>query len=331
MKKILCSALLILSIHPCFAAIQEVMKEATGSGPTQQQAIAEALLTAAQSVNGTMVSPSLNMAEEVSMVVSRNGWNYSSKASPVFSVSTSSSGAISRFQVLSVSGSGKSYRAKVRAYIPKFQSSVADNHLRRIAVLPFRMTNGKFDLSSEYNRDDFVTEVADLIGTQMVNSHQLSIISRDFISEMAGENAILEWDGAPSEMARLGQKVGADYILVGRISEARTVQGRSFYGAVPAERDSIRLNWRVIEANTGKIAAAGTINQLQRPQMASLINETNPATVAELVANQVTNDVLSGLSLRPVNTTSAAVNSAPLAPLNDADLSPGSSEKPVHW
>lgn len=330
MKKIICTMLFALAAFPTFAAIQEVMKEATGSGATRQQAIAEALLTASQSVNGTTVSSSMDMAEQVSMIVTNNGWNYQSKSSPVFSVNTQTNGTVSRFQVLSVSGSGKNYTAKVRAYIPRFQSVIADNHLRRMAVLPFQVMNSKFDLASDEDSDDFVTELADLIGTQMVNSKQLSLLSRDFIGEMAGENAFLEWDGSPSEMARIGQKLGADYILVGRISEARTVQGRSYYGAIPAERESIRLNWRVIEVNTGKIAAAGTVNQLQRQQMASLTTEANPATVSELVANQVSNDVLAGLSLQVRSSTTIASNE-PMAPLSDADLTPGSSEKPVKW
>lgn len=77
-------------------------------------------------------------------------------------------------------------------------------------------------------------------------------MSRDYIEEMASENAFLRWDGAPAEMARLGQKVGADYILVGRINEAKTTQGRSFYGAVPAGQQAIRLNWRVIEVEFRK-------------------------------------------------------------------------------
>jgi hypothetical protein len=144
MKSLLCAALFCLTtIHSANAALQEVMKEATGSGPTQQQAIAEALLIAAQSVNGTSVSSRTDLAEEVNMVVSNNHWSYQGKTSPVFSVETQGTNAINRFQVLSVSGSGKNYRAKVRAYVSKFQSSVADQHLRRIAVMPFQYNYSK--------------------------------------------------------------------------------------------------------------------------------------------------------------------------------------------
>ena len=63
MRTIFCAVLLSVTATSSFAALQEVMKEASGSGPTQQQAIAEALLTAAQSVNGTKVSPQVGMAD----------------------------------------------------------------------------------------------------------------------------------------------------------------------------------------------------------------------------------------------------------------------------
>ncbi len=308
------------------------MKEATGSGPTQQQAIAEALLIAAQSVNGTSVSSRIDLTEEVNMVVTNNHWSYQGKTSPVFSVATQGTNAITRFQVLSVSGSGKNYRAKVRAYVSKFQSSVADQHQRRIAVIPFQYTSGKTRLIDGNDASSYLTEVADLIGTQLSNSRQLSLVSRDYIEEMASENDFLRWDGAPAEMARLGQKVGADYILVGRINEAKAVQGRSFYGAVNAEQQSIRLNWRVIEVNTGKVAAAGTINQQQRQSLGDMINNSQSTTSSDLLAQQVTNDVLNGLSLTPVSYSqqnTAQIESS--EPLSDADLTPGSSEKPVRW
>lgn len=334
MRKIFCAVLLSLTATSSFAALQEVMKEASGSGPTQQQAIAEALLTAAQSVNGTKVSSQMGIAEEVNMVMTDHHWSYQGKSSPVFSVQTESSGAINRFQVLSVSGSGKHYKARVRAYISKYQSNVADQHLRRMAVFPFQVVESKFNLASGEDPYEFVQEVADLIGTQMANSRQLSLVSRDYIEEMASENAFLAWDGAPSEMARIAQKVGADYILVGRINEARTVQGQSFYGAVPAERDAIKLNWRVIEVNTGKIAAAGSIKQPPQANIGNLVTQDTPPSSTEIFADQVVNDVLRGLSLKSNHYSQnedSFDNHVNSSPLSDADLPSGSSEKPIRW
>lgn len=88
-----------------FAALKEVVKEASGSGATQHQAISEALLVAVQSVNGATVSSRVDYETTVNMSVSNNKWSYSGKVSPVFSVDNTGSGSVTKFQVLSVTGS----------------------------------------------------------------------------------------------------------------------------------------------------------------------------------------------------------------------------------
>ena len=78
MKKILFAAILAgVWSSSAFAALKEVVKEATGSGATQHQAISEALLIAVQSVNGATVSPRADIEETVEMSVTNNQWRYS--------------------------------------------------------------------------------------------------------------------------------------------------------------------------------------------------------------------------------------------------------------
>ena len=140
MKKILLTALIAGCMSSStFAALKEVVKEASGSGVSQHQAISEALLIAVQSVNGASVSSQMNYEETVSLSVNNQGWTYTGKVSPVFSVANQGSGSVTKFQVLSVSGAKNNYRAKVRAHVVKFESTVQDQHMRRIAVLPFQM------------------------------------------------------------------------------------------------------------------------------------------------------------------------------------------------
>ncbi|UNW07218.1 hypothetical protein MOV98_02515 [Acinetobacter variabilis] len=145
-EKILLAGLLSgLLSSPAFAAIKEVIKEASGSGSTQHQAISEALLVAVQSVNGASVSSQMDYEETVSLSVNHQGWTYTGKVSPVFSVANQGSGSVTKFQVLSVSGAKNNYRAKVRAHVVKFESAVQDQHLHRIAVLPFQMAEKIID------------------------------------------------------------------------------------------------------------------------------------------------------------------------------------------
>lgn len=60
----------------------------------------------------------------------------------------------------------------------------------------------------------------------LAQSGQLSLLDRHYLSEMQSENEFLQWDGAPQELARIGQKVGADYLLVGRINDISAASGQ---------------------------------------------------------------------------------------------------------
>ena len=276
MKKILFAGLLSgLLCSPAFAAIKEVIKEATGRGPTQHQAISEALLIAVQSVNGASVSSQMNYEETVSLSVNNQGWTYTGKVSPVFSVANQGSGSVTKFQVLSVSGAKNNYRAKVRAHVVKFEATVQDQHMRRIAVLPFQMAEKNIRLASGASAYEFSQELSDTLGTYLAQSGQLSVVDRHYLDEMQFENDFLYWDGAPHELARIGQKVGADYLLVGRINDLSVASGQRMYG-LNAGAEQVRLTWRVVEANTSKVVAAGTFNRTLSNLMAqNLLNNSS--------------------------------------------------------
>ncbi|MEB3753547.1 CsgG/HfaB family protein [Acinetobacter sp. MD2(2019)] len=319
-KMIFTLALLLGSATHAIAGVKEVVKDATGSGPTQQQAVAEALLIAVQSVNGTGVSSRVDYEETVSMSIGRNQWNYSSKTSPVFSVDTSGTGSVSRFQVLSLTGSKDHYRAHVRAYVNKFESAVNDQHLKRIAILPFRLT------SRTENAENVSEELADLVGTYMTQSGQLSVLDRQYLAEMQYENDVLNWDGAPQELARIGQKVGVDYLVVGKITQLSAASSSSMYG-LNKDAQQVRLTWRVIEANTSKVVAAGTLNKTISAFSGQNLVTGASNNATDALAQGVYQDIMAGLKLKSrTSATQAAVDTSP-----GYDMTPGSSDKPIKW
>ncbi|NNP72486.1 penicillin-binding protein activator LpoB [Acinetobacter defluvii] len=328
MKKIVFSALLAVGVcSSAFAALKEVVKEASGSGATQHQAISEALLVAVQSVNGATVSPRADLEETVNMSMSGNNWNYSGKVSPVFSVDSVGSGSVTKFQVLSVSGSKNNYRARVRAHVVQYQSTVQDQHLRRIAVLPFQFYEKNNRSVQADSAGEFSEELADALGNYLAQSGQLSLLDRHYIDEMQYENAFLQWDGAPHEMARIGQKVGADYLLVGRINDLSAASSQHMYG-LNQGAEQVRLTWRVIEANTSKVVASGTFNRaLPKNSVQNLLNNTLDNSSAETLAQNLSQEILVGLKLQPnANYGSQGSNFTPTY-----DMTPGSSEKPIKW
>ena len=321
MKKIMLALTLIVGcMSSSFAGVKEIIQDASGSGPTQQQAVAEALLIAVQAVNGTGVSSRVDYEQTVTMSINPNQWNYSSKTSPVFSVDTSGSGSVSRFQVLSLTGSKNNYRARVRAYVNKFESTVQDKHLKRIAILPFRLTS-----NTEYS-DDFSMELSDLVGTYITQSGQLSVLDREYLEEMQYENDVLYWDGAPQELARIGQKVGVDYLVVGKITQLAPASGSSMYG-LNKDAQQVRLTWRVIEANTSKTVAAGAFNKTVSTFSGKNLITGSSNTTTDMVAQAVYQDIMVGLKLKtPAELSQGSVDTAP-----GYAMTPGSSDQPIRW
>lgn len=328
MKKILLTALIAGCMSSStFAALKEVVKEASGSGVSQHQAISEALLVAVQSVNGATISSRVDLEETVNISMSNNHWSYSGKVSPVFSVASVGSGSVTKFQVLSISGSKNNYRARVRAHVVQYESSVHDQHLRRIAVLPFQFYEKNNRSASNSSADEFSSELADLLGNYLSQSGQLSLVDRHYIDEMQFENAFLLWDGAPHEMARIGQKVGADYLLVGRLNELSAANAQQMYGMNQGS-EQVRLTWRVIEANTSKVVASGVFNRtLPKNSVQNILNDTLNDSSAEKIAQGLSQEVLVGLKLTP--STSYDLQNAVFTPTYD--MTPGSSEQPIKW
>lgn len=315
------------------ASVRDVVQDSTGTGTTQEQAISEALLDAARRVNGAALTESTYMETTLSLVMSHRGdWMYQQKSSPVHVVESESKGLISRYQVLSVTPSGKQYKARVRAYIPKFQSDVADQFQRRVAVMPFRVPDSGFALTEFGSAADFTQQLADQIGVEISQTGKFSLLDRSHIAEMADESAFLNWDSPPQELARLGQKLGADFILVGRIYQAKEVASSSYYGTQAGTSKQIRLNWKLIEAATSKIAATGQVIQAQKDGTQSLVGQNGLApNLIDVVARKIGGDVVQDVypDYRPVAVTASP--QAAVAPIPESELTPGSSSKPFSW
>ena len=143
---------------------------------------------------------------------------------------------------------------------------------------------------------------------------------------MQYENDVLNWDGAPQELARIGQKVGADYLVVGKITQLASASNSSMYG-LNKNAQQVRLTWRVIEANTSKTVAAGAVNKTVSQFSGQNLVSGASSTTADMVAQVVYQDIMVGLKLKTKGEISqGVVDTAP-----GYAMTPGSSDKPIQW
>jgi TolB-like protein len=173
--------------------------------------------------------------------------------------SSSTSGVIRRFQVASKREAQGQWYVTVVADIPVYTASVASKRLK-IAVLPFRLANG------QRSTETFEASVRSQVIDALSQSGKVAVLDRDYGEEDQGELAQLQDESfSKDEASKLGNKLGADYILVGTVTKAAASRdsvymeavGQRVYGATHA---SAQMTFRMIEAATGVVQLSATLS-----------------------------------------------------------------------
>ena len=177
----------------------------------------------------------------------------------VVNASSAVSGVVRRFQVVAKSQTDGLWHVTIVAEIPVYQASAASKRLK-IAVLPFHLpSEGKAV-------DDFEEGLRSQVVDALSQSGKVAVLDRDYSQENQDEIAQLQSeDFNKDEAGKLGNRLGADYIIVGTVTQANATRdsvymqaiGQRIYGATHARA---QLHFRLIEAATGVVQLSGTLD-----------------------------------------------------------------------
>jgi TolB-like protein len=173
----------------------------------------------------------------------------------IVAVAASTSGVVNRYQILETAQLKDGWHITVLAEIAKYKAANQDQR-KKVAVLPLRLEK----LDARYHGFETVFHT-DLVN-QLTQSNKVALLDRDFGAEQGAELAFLQQGGVKKEeMAKLGNRLGADYVVVGVVSDASVktetayIQsvGRTVAGATTA---AAKISYRVVETATGRIDLA---------------------------------------------------------------------------
>lgn len=205
------------------AAVKEV--EVTSSGFSKQEAIYNALIEAVGQVNGVDIASNtktLFSHEEISSNIEGNSKDASlSNSSVKKDVSAFSKGAVEKYEILTSSKNNSEWSVTILATIPIYKAVGASNENRRsIAIMPFHILQNSSTVGS-YSKADISNIISQAIATNITQSRKFSVVDRTYTDDMAKELNIIDSKEVPiSQRVKLGQKLGADYLLVGKIKKA---------------------------------------------------------------------------------------------------------------
>ena len=252
------------------AKTELVETKATGYGADYQEALSSALMDAVRQVRGLQVSTERQLKLDFQHLVKDKTERKQATIGVEEDVFTRSKGWVHSFSVLNTDkpkDNNDSWKVSILAKIPVHESKMKDDKRDSIAVMPFRFTHSTFsinELGKPSNAYQMSGRIRDRILTAFTQTQQFAVVSRSFGGEFASEKALLSSDNvSPMEASRLGNVVGADFMIVGNIYDLSTkIEEKEFYGMKKVTiNDRIDMSYQLIEVATQKVLWADTLTE----------------------------------------------------------------------
>jgi len=265
--KIIITLLFTLCIAPVQAATNDVARETRGFGETYQQALSSALLEAVRQVRGLEVGTEKTLKSTLIQSIDKDGALILGNDRVSENIYTKSQGWIKTYEILEViepDKKGGQWEVQALVTVPVNKGAVKDDNRKTIAVLPFEIAYKEImTKNTRLAVDDLSERVSESILSELTQSRKFAVVNRSYDKHFNKERALLKSDKVSSaEASRLGQKLGADFIIVGKIHALSLAKNdQNFYGAkTPGFDADVSLFYSVIEAATEKVMWADTFD-----------------------------------------------------------------------
>lgn len=202
-----------------------------GSGPSEEQALLEALKTAVMEVNGTTISVAdLSVqgdAQEHLRAQDSDGDSarfdaYLHSEDFVHAVAQQSGGVIDHFAITKVDKPGllsKQYTLYVDSYINEFHAAKASAKKLKIVVAPVRTQQATYDLGGvQIAASALSSDLTQRITQALVQSGRFDVLDRASDPSVAKELDLISSGGTDRiNLARLNQTIPADVVLASSV------------------------------------------------------------------------------------------------------------------
>jgi len=259
-----------------FANTEIVKVEVEGYGDSLQSAIDRGLSEAMGRVNGRSIESEVVSKNSETLNVTNQTEEYLSSSEYQDEIKSKTKGVVESYQLISSDKSEDGlYQAKLQVSIVKFKPS-KNLKRRRIAVLPLQSRNRCCKISdTSLNEDPISEELTASISSYLVQSRKFTVLDRAYEGQTGSEQSRLASDDVPiTELAKLGQELVADYVLVGTINNIFLREQTRKLSTVDKTIKSIAgnasISYRIIDVPTGQIKFSQTFNKDLRGLVKSL-------------------------------------------------------------
>ena len=216
--------LIFLSIffisNQSFATITYVEIDAKGKAANYEDALKKALKEAVSKVNGVTLKTQSVLETIDKSLTTNEGSSASLGRDLKEKISEKSGGSIKSFDILKEYEDANGLQVvEIRATVAKYELSKTANR-KRMAIVPFRINLNEISIFGKTGFDD-ADNLKKYINQEFTNyfvqTRKFTILDREFDKEIATELTNLDNSEKIEDQVKIGQKLFADYIIVGRL------------------------------------------------------------------------------------------------------------------
>ena len=243
------------------ARVQYRTVEAKGMGGSLQRAVERALVSGISQVNGAVISSRVKSALSQSSKVNDGRKVTQSAKSFRETIAKRTKGIVKSYEILDEQQDKKSgiFRVVVSVTVPFFKMSSQLKRLK-MAVVPMRIRKGLRKTRLVMDFEDIFRRGLENYLTQ---SRRFAILDRSFIAEQDKEGDFIRGGGMrQEELARLGNRVGTDYLVTGVVERAysyiKKTKMRTTGQVIKTPKVGARVTYRILDVASTQVKLAGT-------------------------------------------------------------------------
>lgn len=286
LKAGLLAVLLGLSAN-ALATTEVINVEATGRGADRQGAVTAALTEALGSVEGIEIVSQRDRSSSSRELMVRGADGSESQIvldrNSAESVRTATQGFVEGFRILRSRDVNGQVEVRLEAKIATFKAPGAAAHStrRRIAIYPVEVDGAHFFLGERYAGHEVSDRLTQRLVEAMTSARRFAVLERDHPEAIEEELAFLSDPAvARREATRIGEAIGADYLLSARLVDMSMHAERRISQLTSKVRTklsgAITVEVRIVSTATRQIMWADT-ESMSADELAELELGNHPA------------------------------------------------------
>jgi len=277
------------------ARLSYVSVESEGSGSSAKAAVYDAITQAVGQVNGMQLASQTTHAIAEASVDTNEDEAYFASDTFTQKIQSATKGTIKNYSVLSLAQDpdmDNIWFARLEVTVAKYKVSKQAQRLR-MAVVPFRINPHVADTKKAAKYEQLFAQA---LVSYLTQTRKFAILDREFMKEQNMELNLIQGKDFPvEEMARLGNRLGTDYIISGMIDdviEKRWTQTMKATGKKFAmHKFGTQLSFRIIDVATGQVMFSDMYNQTRNSQGRNTDYMASARKAADSVGQKIINAI----------------------------------------